>query len=69
MLFFSLNLHAQLDTTEIQADSLQVKLVQLPDSTAVGAPDGKAVSKEIGGAGGTIISDDGRVELIFRQVH
>ena len=44
---------------------MQVKLVQLPDSTAVGAPDGKAVSKEIGGAGGTIISDDGRVELIF----
>ncbi len=72
MLFFSVGAQAQIDTTELyddstemQVDSVQVKLIKLPDSTAVGAPDGTLVSKEIVLAGGTIISDDGRVELIF----
>lgn len=42
-----------------------VKFVQLPDSTAIGSPAGKKLSKEIGIAGGTIVSEDGRLELIF----
>jgi hypothetical protein len=42
-----------------------MRTIGLPDSTAIGKPEGKLVSKEIGPAGGTIISDDGRVELIF----
>lgn len=35
------------------------------DSTIIGKPDGKLASQKIGQAGGRIISDDGRVELIF----
>jgi hypothetical protein len=70
MLFFSLNVQAQIDTTEgdltgVAADSVEMRTIGLPDSTAIGKPDGKLVSKEISSAGGTIISDDGRVELIF----
>jgi hypothetical protein len=65
MLSFSICVHAQTDSTEIQDDSLEVQVVTLPDSTAIGTPDGKLVTKEIGPLGGTIISDDGRVELIF----
>jgi hypothetical protein len=49
------------------ADSIDVKIIALPDSTAIGTPDGKLVSKEIGPAGGKIISDDQRVELIFPE--
>ncbi len=67
LLFFSLTLYAQKDTTEMLDDSVEVQTVMLPDSTAIGAPDGKAVSKEIGPAGGSIVSDDGRVELIFPE--
>jgi hypothetical protein len=48
-----------------QKDSSAMNILELPDSTALGEPDGKAVSKEIGPAGGTIISEDGRVKLIF----
>jgi hypothetical protein len=48
-------------------DSVEVRVIELPDSTAIGAPDGKPVSKEIGPAGGSITSDDGRVELIFPE--
>lgn len=48
-----------------QNDTSQLQSLELSDSTAFGTPDGKSVSKEIGGAGGTIISEDGRIELIF----
>ena len=67
LLFAVLSVNAQTDTTEIQTDSVEVQMITLPDSTAIGAPDGKLVSKEIGSFGGKIDSDDGRVELIFPE--
>lgn len=66
-LIFSVCSKAQIDSTEVETDSIEIKYVVLPDSTDIGAPDGKPVSKEIGTAGGKIISDDGRVELIFAE--
>ena len=63
--FAALWASAQTDTTEVQIDSVEVQIIALPDSTAIGAPDGKSVSKEIGPAGGKIVSDDGRLELNF----
>ena len=52
---------------EEQTDSIEIKYIDLPQSTAIGAAAGKMVSKEIGSAGGKIVSDDGRVELIFPE--
>src|SRR3954470_13563933 len=51
--------------TNAQVDSLQKRISESPDSTGFGVPDGKVAAKEIGPSGGTISSDDGRVELIF----
>ncbi len=65
MLFFSVGIHAQTDTTKVQIDTSQIKFIDPPDSTGFGAPDGQLISKEIGPAGGTIVSDDRRIELIF----
>lgn len=48
-----------------QPDPAQIKFVAPSDSTALGIPDGKFASKQIGVTGGRIVSDDGRVELIF----
>ncbi len=48
-----------------QKENERKQFSEPPDSTALGSADGKLVSKEIGPAGGTIISEDGRVELIF----
>lgn len=36
-----------------------------PTPTAVGTPDGAAVTKNIGAAGGTILSSDGMLELVI----
>ena len=58
LLFVSLWANAQKDTSGIN-------FIEPPDSTAIGTADGKLVGKEIGAAGGTIVSDDGRVELVF----
>lgn len=55
LLIYSLFAKAQKDTARIQ----------FSDSTAIGLPDGKSTSKQIGTTGGTIVSEDGRVELIF----
>jgi hypothetical protein len=55
-MLFSVLANAQKDPSTI---------IQTSDSTGFGTPDGKSVSKQIGTAGGTIVSDDGRVELIF----
>lgn len=57
LLIFSICVNAQTDTSGIEP----------PDSTGFGIPDGKLVSKEIGVSGGTIFSEDGRVELIFPE--
>lgn len=65
LLFFSLCAFAQIDTTKLLTDTSQIKFTEPPDSTGFGTPDGQLVSKEIGPAGGTIASDDGRIELIF----
>jgi hypothetical protein len=62
-LFFSLGTHAQTDTTIV--DTSRIKFIEPPDSTGFGTPDGKLANKQIGATGGTIISDDGRVTLIF----
>jgi len=67
MLFFSLIMHAQIDSTKAVLDTSNLKFIEPPDSTGFGVPDGVLVSKEIGPAGGTIASDDGRVELIFPE--
>ena len=67
VIFSSLYAAAQSDTSSIEADSIELRLIRLPDSTAIGAPDGILVSKDMGPAGGKIISDDGRVELIFPE--
>ncbi len=64
-LFFSLGVHAQVDPSKMLLDTANVKFIEPPDSTGFGTPDGQLVSKEIGPGGGTIASDDGRVELIF----
>ncbi len=48
-----------------QSDSAQIQFIEPIDSTAIGKPDGKLTTEEIGSAGGRIVSDDGRVELIF----
>ena len=69
-LFFSLDVCGQTedpeetDTTSTAADSVEIRVTQLPDSTAIGAAEGQLVSKEIGASGGKITSDDGRVELL-----
>src|SRR4029079_19130265 len=48
-----------------QKDSSAMTLFAPPVTTAIGAPDGKPASKEIGPSGGNIVSEDGRIELIF----
>ncbi len=48
-----------------QTDTGKLRIILPPDSTSIGAADGKLASKEIGAAGGTIASEDGRVELNF----
>ena len=65
MLPFSMFANAQIDSTKALTDTSQIKFIEPPDSTGFGIPDGKLMSKEIGPAGGTIVSDDGRIELIF----
>ena len=58
LLFFQLVAKAQRDISKI-------KFIEPPDSTAIGTADGKLITKEISPAGGTIDSEDGRVQLIF----
>ncbi len=50
--------------TQAQSDSAKMQ-INLSDSTGFGTPDGGLISKEIGPDGGQIVSEDGRVELIF----
>jgi len=65
VLLFSLCATAQVDSPMLFTDTTELKFTEPPDSTGFGTPYGELVSKEIGPAGGKIISDDGRVELIF----
>lgn len=58
LFFSSFQSNAQTDTSAFQ-------FAKFFDSTGFGTPDGKLVNKEIGSAGGKIVSDDNRVELIF----
>lgn len=51
--------------TVAQSDSLTIKYLRMDSATAIGKPTGEQVSQEIGKDGGTISSDDGRIELIF----
>lgn len=48
-----------------QTDTTMIRFIETPDSTGFGIPDGKLISKEIGTTGGQIVSEDGRIELIF----
>lgn len=57
--------NAQSSTGETASDTASIRVVQLPDSTAIGNPIGEKVIHEIGPAGGTIVSYDGKVKLIF----
>lgn len=56
---------ANAQTSSDENDSVEVKIIKLPDSTAIATPTGKKLSKEIGVGGGKIVSDDGKLELIF----
>jgi hypothetical protein len=49
--------------TRAQTDALQRS--DEPLVTAIGTPHGRQVEKEIGPAGGSIVSGDGKVELVF----
>jgi hypothetical protein len=62
--FFLVHFHL---ATVAQPDSLTVKYLRMDSVTAMGKPIGEQVSQEIGKEGGTIISDDGRIELIFPE--
>jgi hypothetical protein len=55
LIIFSISANAQ---KEIPAH-------QYSDSTEIGKPNGSPVNKQIGAAGGIIVSDDKRIELIF----
>ena len=48
-----------------QVDTAGLEIVRLPDSTEAGAPVGNVAKKMIGPAGGSIISEDRKMELIF----
>jgi hypothetical protein len=52
-------------SAQCQSNDAQAKIIEPSDSTGFGTPVGKTVSKEIGSTGGTIVSDDGRIQLIF----
>jgi hypothetical protein len=45
--------------------SIPIKIIRLDSITSFGKADGQLVSKEIDNDGGTIVSDDGKLELIF----
>lgn len=48
-------------------DVIPVKILRLDSTTAIGKADGEETSKEIGKDGGNIVSEDGRVELVFPE--
>lgn len=48
-----------------QKNSSATKFFKPHDSTVIGTPVGKMVSREIGAGGGKLASEDGRIELIF----
>src|SRR5690349_13179579 len=50
-----------------QSNDLTIKYLRMDSVTAVGKPTGEEVSQEIGKDGGTIMSDDGRIELMFPE--
>ncbi len=64
-IIIALGAKAQTDTTELKFDSTGSGLFTPSDSSGFGTPDGKLIAKEIGAAGGTIVSDDGRIELVL----
>jgi hypothetical protein len=47
--------------------SIPIKILRLDSITPFGKADGQQVTKEIGEDGGTIISDDGKLELVFPE--
>ena len=65
MLFLSSGAFSQIDSTSALTDTSKIKFIEPSDSTGFGAPDGTLASEQIGPAGGKIVSDDGRIELIF----
>jgi hypothetical protein len=67
ILFCSVSGYGQPNSDTEKSDSFGIRIVHLPQSSSIGAADGKMVSKEIGSNGGTIISDDGRLELVFPE--
>jgi hypothetical protein len=50
-----------------QQNVLPVKMIRLDSITAIGKPDGEAETNEISTEGGTIVSADGKLELLFPQ--
>jgi hypothetical protein len=54
-----------LHSARAQSDNLTIKYLRMDGVTGPGKPTGEEVSQETGKDGGTIVSDDGRIELIF----
>ncbi|MFL5773216.1 MAG: hypothetical protein ACJ75F_08665 [Flavisolibacter sp.] len=49
----------------IAQQSIPIKILRLDSITSFGKADGQQVTKEIDADGGTIVSDDGKLELVF----
>ena len=67
LLFYAFTSTAQVDPSNLKIDTSQLKTIELPDSTAIGTPYGNVISKMIGQDGGSLASEDGKLELIFPQ--
>ena len=50
-----------------EKDSFSIQVLRLDSTTAFGKADGKEITKEIGKEGGKIVSEDGKMELIFPE--
>jgi hypothetical protein len=67
LLLYAFTATAQVDPSNLKIDTSKLKTIELPDSTAIGAPYGNVVSKMIGQDGGSLTSEDGKLELIFPE--
>ena len=65
--FITVCFPALMQVAAAQVDSFPVKMLRLDSTTALGKRDGNGETKEIGKEGGNMVSDDGKVELIFPE--
>ena len=50
-----------------EKNTVPIQILKLDSITAIGKADGKEITKEIGKEGGKIVSEDGKMELIFPE--